>query len=112
MIFSTADPINTILLLAATLLLMYLGKETKKSIIPEIVLFVTLAIIIMHAVQFVTMSDTASAQIMEILSTSIAVDFGLVFIAFLGYLWVDEIESKVKQTKVVSGNLDWFWKQV
>ena len=40
MIFNTADPINIILILAATLLLVYLGKETKKSIIPQIVLFV------------------------------------------------------------------------
>lgn len=112
MIFNTADPINTILILAATLLLVYLGKETKKSIIPQIVLFVHLAIIVIHAVQFVTLAGTATQAIIKVLSTSLAVDFGLVMISFLAYLWVDDIESKIKKTKVVSNSLDWFWKQV
>ena len=112
MIFNTADPINTILILAATILLIYLGKETKRSIIPQIVLFVHLALIVVHAVQFVTLSGTATHAIIRILSSSIAVDFGLVIVSFLAYLWVDDIEAKVKKSKVVSNSLDWFWKQV
>ena len=112
MIFNTADPINTILILTATLLLVYLGKETKKSIIPQIVLFVHLAVIIIHAVQFVTLAGTATAEVIKILSTSLAVDFGLVIVSFLAYLWVDDIEAKVKKSKVISNSLDWFWKQV
>ena len=112
MIFNTSDPINVVLILAATVLLVYLGKETKKSRIPQVTLFVFLALILMHTVQFVTMAGTTSPAIIKVLSTSIAVDFGLVMIAFLGYLWVDDIEAKVKQTKVVSNSLDWFWKKV
>lgn len=112
MIFNTADPINTILILAATLLLVYLGKETKKSLIPQIVLFVHLALIVIHAVQFVTLAGTATQEIIKVLSSSIAVDFGLIIISFLAYLWVDDIEAKVKKTKVISNSLDWFWKQV
>lgn len=112
MIFNTADPINIILILAATLLLVYLGKETKKSIIPQIVLFVHLLIIIMHAIQFVTMSGTATQEVIKVLTSSLVVDFGLVMVSFLSYLWVDDIESKIKNTKVVSNSLDWFWKKV
>ena len=112
MIFNTADPINTILILAATLLLVYLGKEIKKSLIPQIVLFVHLAVIIIHAVQFVTLAGTATQEIIRVLSSSLAVDFGLVIVSFLAYLWVDDIESKIKKSKVISNSLDWFWKQV
>lgn len=112
MIFNTSDPINTILILAATLLLVYLGKETKRSLIPQIVLGVHLIMIIIHAVQFVTMSATATPEIIKVLSTSMAVDFGLVMISFLAYLWVDDIEAKVKKTKVVNNSLDWFWKKI
>ena len=112
MIFNNADPINIILILAATLLLVYLGKETKKSIIPQIVLFVHLLIIIMHAIQFVTMSGTATQEVIKVLTSSLVVDFGLVMVSFLSYLWVDDIESKIKNTKVVSNSLDWFWKKV
>lgn len=112
MIFNTADPMNIILILAATLLLVYLGKETKKSIIPQIVLFVHLLIIIMHAIQFVTMSGTATQEVIKVLTSSLVVDFGLVMVSFLSYLWVDDIESKIKNTKVVSNSLDWFWKKV
>lgn len=112
MIFNTADPINTILILAATLLLVYLGKETKRSLIPQIVLFVHLALIIIHAIQFVTLAGTATQDVIKVLSSSLAVDFGLVMISFLAYLWVDDIESKVKKTKVINNSLDWFWKQI
>ena len=112
MIFNTSDPINVVLILAATVLLVYLGKETKKSRIPLITLIVFLALILTHALQFVTMAGSAAPEIVRVLSTSIAVDFGLVMIAFLGYLWVDDIEAKVKQTKVVSNSLEWFWKKI
>lgn len=112
MIFNTADPINAILILAATLLLVYLGKETKKSIIPQVVLFVHLALLIIHAIQFITLAGTTTQQIINVLSSSMAVDFGLVMVSFLAYLWVDDIEAKVKKTKVVSNSLDWFWKKV
>ena len=112
MIFNTADPINIILILAATLLLVYLGKEIKKSRIPLIVLIVHLFIIIMHTVQFVTLSGTASQEVIKVLTSSLLVDFGLVMVSFLAYLWVDDIESKIKNTKVVSNSLDWFWKKV
>ena len=112
MIFNTADPINAVLILAAALLLVYVGKETKRSLIPQIVLFVHLAVIIIHAVQFITLSGTATQEIIRVLSLSLSVDFGLVIISFLAYLWVDDIEAKVKKSKVVSNSLDWFWKQV
>ena len=112
MIFNTANPINTVLILTATILLIYLGKETKKSIIPQIVLFVHLALIVIHAVQFVTLSGTATQEVIKILSSSMAVDFGFIIISFLAYLWVDDIEAKVKKSKVISNSLDWFWKQV
>ncbi len=112
MIFNTADPINIILILAATLLLVYLGKEIKKSKIPLAVLIVHLFVIIMHAIQFVTLSGTATQEVIQVLTSSLLVDFGLVMVSFLAYLWVDDIESKVKNTKVVSNSLDWFWKKV
>lgn len=112
MIFNTADPINIILILAATLLLVYLGKETKNSKITLGVLCIHLILIIIHAVQFVTMSGTATQEVIKVLSTSLAVDFGLVMIAFLSYLWVDEIEAKVKKKKSVDNSLGWFWKKV
>ena len=112
MIFNSADPINVILILAATLLLVYLGKETKNSKIPLGVLIVFLGLIIMHAVQFVVLSSTATQDVIKVLSTSLAVDFGLIMIAFLAYLLVDDMEAKVKNTKVVSNRLDWSWKNV
>lgn len=112
MVFNTADPINTILILAATLLLIYLGKETKNSKIPLGVLVVYLGLIIIHAVQFVILSKVETPEIIRALSLSLAVDFGLIMITFLAYLWVDDIEAKVKNTKVINNSLDWFWKKV
>lgn len=112
MIFNTADPINIILILAATLLLVYLGKETKRSIIPQVVLFGDLVLLVIHAIQFMTLAGTAAPELIRVLSISMAVDFGLVMVSFLAYLWVDDIEAKVRKTKVVDNSLDWFWKKI
>ena len=40
------------------------------------------------------------------------VDFVFILITFFSYLWVDDIEAKVKGTKSIDNSLDWFWKKV
>ena len=110
-ILNTADPFNLILLLIATILLIFLGKETKRSFIPQIVLLTYLIILIIHAVQLAN-TNAEHLEYISIISKSLAVDFGLIAISFFAYLWIDDIEARVKKKKSIDNSLDWFWKKV
>ena len=91
--------------------MMFLGKETKKSVVTAIPLFVFLALLVMHVVQLMSLGEAFSEYI-GILSKCIALDFVFVLLGFMSYLWVDDIESKATKKKSINNSLDWFWKKV
>ena len=104
---NTADPTNVILLLTATVLLIYLGRETKRSTIMQITLIVHLMILVVHSIMFYQADETT-----RLIANSLTTDFGFVAISFFGYLWVDNIEAKDKKKKIINDSLDWLWKKV
>lgn len=107
--FNIANPITLILMLAITLILIYLGKETKKGYIVAIALFVFLALLILHVVQILT---PEYADYKATLSNCLAVDFTMILLSFLSYLWIDDIESKEGKKKSIDNSLDWFWNKI
>ena len=110
-IFDISNPLTLILMLAATVLLIFLAQEVKKSYVAAIMLFVYLIILIVHVAQIATLSEEFRYMITT-LSRCIAIDFVFVLITFFSYLWVDDIEAKVSGKKSIDNSLDWFWKKV
>lgn len=110
-LFNITDPLTLILMLAATILLIFLAQEIKKSYIGAIVLFAYLVILIMHVVQIVTISEEFR-YMTATLSKCIVIDFIFVLLSFFSYLWVDDIEAKAEGKKSIDNSLDWFWKKV
>ena len=110
-IFDVSNPLTLILMLAATVLLIFLAQEIKKSYIGAIILFAYLIILIMHVAQIATLSEEFR-YMLTTLSRCIAIDFVFVLISFFSYLWVDDIESKAEGKKSIDNSLDWFWKKV
>ena len=110
-IFDISNPLTLILMLAATVLLIFLAQEVKKSYVAAIMLFAYLIILIVHVVQIATLSEEFRYMITT-LSRCIAIDFVFVLITFFSYLWVDDIEAKVSGKKSIDSSLDWFWKKV
>ncbi len=110
-IFDISNPLTLLLMLAVTVLLIFLAQEVKKSYIGAIVLFAYLAILVIHVAQMATLSEEFRYMI-ETLSRCIVIDFIFVFIGFFSYLWVDDIEAKAKGIKSIDNSLDWFWKKV
>ena len=98
-------------MLAATILLIFLAQELKKSYITGIVLFAYLIILIMHAAQLITLAEPYQ-DMLPILARCVAIDFVFVFISFFAYLWVDDMEAKKMEKKSVDNSLDWLWKNV
>ena len=56
-IFDITVPLTLLLLLAAIILLIFLAQEIKKSYVAAIPLFASLALLIMHTAQMVTLSE-------------------------------------------------------
>lgn len=110
-IFNISEPLTLVLLLIATVLLIFLSQEVKKSYVAAIPLFAYLVLIIIHVVQLATLTEE-----FKYLSTTLyyclGIDFIFIFLSFIGYLWIDDIEAKETGKKSVSNSLDWFWRNV
>lgn len=110
-IFDISNPLTLILMLAATVLLIFLAQEVKKSYIGAIVLFGYLIILVVHVAQIATLSEEFR-YMLTTLSRCIAIDFIFVLISFFAYLWVDDIEAKAEGKRSIDNSLDWFWKKI
>ena len=110
-IFDISNVLNLLLMLIATILLIFLAQELKKSYIAGIVLFAYLIILIMHVAQMITLPEE-SKEFLPVLARCVAIDFIFILISFFAYLWVDDIEAKKMQKKSIDNSLDWLWKNV
>ncbi len=110
-LFDISNPLTLLLMLAATVLLIFLSQEIKKSYIGAITLFSYLIILIIHVAQIATLPEEYR-YLLTTLSRCIVIDFIFVFITFFSYLWVDDMEAKIKGKKSIDNSLDWFWKKV
>lgn len=110
-IFDISNPLTLLLMLAVTILLIFLSQEVKKSYIGAVMLFAYLIILIVHVAQIATLPEEYRT-LLPTLSRCIVIDFIFVLVTFFSYLWVDDIESKFKGKKSIDNSLDWFWKKI
>ena len=111
-IIDVTNPITLLLLLAATVLLIFLGKEVKKPYAPAIALIFFLLMVIIHSVQFATIPEVNYEEYYSTLLGCISFDLTMIFITFFGYLWVDDISARFYKKKSIDNSLDWFWNKV
>ena len=105
---------NPLTLLLATLvfvLVLILAKETKKSFIAAIMLFVFVGLLVTNAIIFTTSSGLTQSATSDFIFTMVF-DLIFVLISFISYLWVDDIEAKVKKKRNIDNSLDWFWGKI
>lgn len=110
-IFDMTNPLTLLLMLVATVLLIFLAQEIKKSFVAAIALFIFLVILVTHVIQLGTLGAEYS-YLIEGLTKCIAIDFLFILITFFSYLWVDDMEAKATGKKNIDNSLDWFWKKV
>ena len=110
-IFDISNVLNLLLMLAATILLIFLAQEIKKSYITGIVLFAYLIILIVHVAQMLLLPEEYR-DMLPVLIRCVVIDFVFIFISFFAYLWVDDLEAKKMEKKSLDNSLDWLWKNV
>ena len=106
-----SSPYNVFITLILYVLILFVAKQNKRSNIVCIMLLVFLAIIVGHTIEFIVIQDP-TGQVTKTLANCIAVDFVFSFLSFVGFLWMDDVESKERKIKSVDNSLDWFWKKV
>ncbi len=105
---------NPITLLIVTLLfalILILAKETKKSIIAAIMLFVFVGLLIIHSIMYTT-GTTLEEDVLSDITFTMIFDLIFVLLSFIAYLWIDDMEASVKKKKSIDNSLDWFWNKV
>lgn len=108
-IINLSRPYTIIGALMITLLFIIFGKEFKKSWLPAVPLFIFLVLLIIHTFQATILTALAYKSIVTI---SMSVDACMIFLSYISYLWVDDIEAKEKNKKSIDNSLEWFWKNV
>lgn len=111
-IFDVTNSMTLVLLLAATVLLIFLGKEIKKPHAPAIALIFFLILVVIHSVQMTMIPEVNHDEIRSTLLGCLSVDLIMIFITFFGYLWVDDIAARFYKKKSIDNSLDWFWNKV
>jgi len=111
-VVNITEPITLLLLTIATVLLIFLGKELKRSYIPAFALFAYLILVIMHSVQLANLTEEVRELYYHLLIRCIAIDCIMIFVSFFAYLWVDDIACKFYKKKSIDNSLDWFWKKI
>ena len=108
-IVNLSEPYAIIGALMVTLLFIILGKEFKKSLLPAIPLFVFLILLVIHTYQSTVAIDIVYKSMVTV---SMGVDACMIFLSYISYLWVDDIETREKHKKSIDNSLDWFWKKI
>ena len=105
---------NPLTLLIATLLfvlVLILAKETKKSVITAIMLFVFVALLVAHTIMITTGNNLSQENVSDLIFTMVF-DLVFVLISFISYLWIDDIVAKINKKKSIDSSLDWFWSKI
>jgi len=110
-IINFTNPFTVLLALILFVLVLILGKETHKSAIIATMLFVVLAILVGHSIELFTF-NSADEAVYKSITTSLIVDFIFVFLSFISYLWIDDVQAKVEKKKSIDDSLSWFWAKV
>ena len=106
-----SNVVTVLLALILFVLMLFLGKETHKSGVPAAMLFAFLLMLICHTMELMVMPGI-SEETNQALTVSLVVDFVFIFLSFISYLWVDDIQTKVEKKKSIDDSLSWFWAKV
>ena len=106
-IFNTAEPIVILFYTITISLIIFISRKTEKTIFPIALIVYVLILLIMHSTQ-----KTTTDILVKTKYISIAFDLIFLFLSFISYLWIDEINAKKKNLKSYDNSLSWFWDEL
>jgi len=110
-LINVANPIILVVSLFITMCFVYIGKESKNAYVALLPLVVFIILLLMHGIQFLIL-PIQYEEMAPVLGKCLAVDFIMILLSYICYLWIDDIEAKAKKKKSIDNSLEWFWKNV
>ena len=110
-IFDLTNPAIILTILALSVLFIVLGKELKESVLPLVALIVILLIIIYNFAMLIILPEEYQ-NLKTTIMRSCLYNLFLIFMNFIGYLWIDDIEARFKNKKSIDNSLSWFWNTI
>lgn len=110
-IINFSNPFSIFIGVVLFVLVLYLAKENKKAWITGTMLFAFSGLLICHTIEFALLGSD-SQEVYKAITISAGVDLLFVFLSFISYLWVDDMEAKEGKRKSIDNSLDWFWNKV
>ncbi len=104
------QPFSILIALLLFVLMLWFAYQSKKSVLMGILLFIFIASLVLHTLEFSIGKLTTEG--MSVAIRSVIFDLIFIFLSFISYLWIDDIEAKVKKKKVINNSLDWFWSKI
>ena len=104
------EPFLLFIALLLFVLVLWFAYQSKKSVITGMMLFIFIAILVLHTLEF-SMGNLTTEGLSATLN-SIVFDLVFIFLSFVSYLWIDDMEAKLKKKKSVDNSLDWFWSKI
>ena len=107
-IIDISNPVTILLLLAVFVGVIFLGKSTKNSVLSIVMLAVFLGLLVYYVI---LLRKPELMDMRTVIVNCMSINFIFLFISFISYLWIDDIEAKKKNKKSVDNSLDWFWRE-
>ena len=110
-IIDLSNPVWVLVGVVLYILLLILSKELKISEIMCIAVLSFLTLLVVHCAEYISVEST-QLEIVFRLFVSMIVDLVFIFLYFISYLWMDEIEAREKKIKSIDDSLKMFWEKV
>ncbi len=105
------DLTNPMVLLPTLAILLICVAVSKKLKNPYVMLGILIINIVMLLIHFASIGKV-DIDIEQSLYFSLAIDFSMLLISFISYLWVDNIKSKEDGVKSIDDGISWFWDKI
>lgn len=103
-IFNTSDPVIIILYTLIIAGIIFFSRKMENPIMLILLIVYSIILLISHS----TMSAMNDIE-MHSKYISIAIDLIFLFLSFISYLWIDDVNAKKKKLKNYDNSLSWFW---
>ncbi len=111
-VFDLTNLLTLFLVVIATILLIYLSQEIKRSMVAVVPLFAFVIDLVIHTIQVLTLKQEYS-YLYSTLCYNMAIDFVFLLVTLFAYLWADEVEAKEFNKKTInSKGINWLFKKV
>lgn len=105
------DLTNPVILIPTLVILLACVAISKKLKNPYIALGILIINIVLLLSHFLNIGNVEPNN-EQALYYSIAIDFAMLLISFLSYLWVDNIRAKEGGVKTIEDGISWFWDKI